>query len=159
MMQLRGILALIGFTSVIAQVVLMRELMVAFYGNEISLGLVLACWLLWTALGSGVFGRIGADRELRGVARKMAAALEAAVAVGFPLAIVAVRESRPLFQHAGGELLGFGPMFLTALVALGLFCPFSGWLFAVGSRMLAQAGGCTAFQRKTGHGARELRVI
>jgi len=41
----------------IAQVVLMRELMVAFYGNEISLGLVLACWLLWTALGSGVFGR------------------------------------------------------------------------------------------------------
>jgi len=139
-MQLRGILALIGFTSVIAQVVLMRELMVAFYGNEISLGLVLACWLLWTALGSGVFGRICADREPRGFDRNMAAALEAAVAMGFPLAIVAVRASRPLFQHAGGELLGFGPMFLTALVALGLFCPFSGWLFAVGSRMLARAG-------------------
>lgn len=133
--QLRGILALIGFTSVIAQVVLMRELMVAFYGNEISLGLVLACWLLWTALGSGVFGRICADRD----PRYIAAALEAAVAVGFPLAIAAVRESRPLFQHAGGELLGFGPMFLTALVALGLFCPFSGWLFAVGSRMLPAA--------------------
>ena len=61
--QLRGILALIGFTSVIAQVVLMRELMVAFYGNEISLGLVLACWLLWTALCSGVFGRICSGRE------------------------------------------------------------------------------------------------
>ena len=88
--QLRGILALIGFTSVIAQVVLMRELMVAFYGNEISLGLVLACWLLWTALGSGVFGRICAGRESRGFDRKMAAALEAAVAVGFPLAIAAV---------------------------------------------------------------------
>ena len=137
--QLRGILALIGFTSVIAQVVLMRELMVAFYGNEISLGLVLACWLLWTALGSGVFGRICAGGESRGFDRKMAAALEAAVAVGFPLAIAAVRESRPLFQHAGGELLGFGPMFLTALVALGLVCPFSGWLFAVGSRMLPAA--------------------
>jgi len=134
-MQLRGILALIGFTSVIAQVVLMRELMVAFYGNEISLGIVLACWLLWTALGSGVFGRLCAQRD----PRHIAAALEVAVAVGFPLAIAAVRESRPLFQQAGGELLGFGPMFLTALVALGLVCPFSGWLFAVGSRVLPAA--------------------
>jgi len=133
--QLRGILALLGFTSVIAQVVLMRELMVAFYGNEISLGVVLACWLFWTAIGSGVLGRIGADRA----PRQVAAALEAAVAVGFPLAIVAVRASRPLLQHAGGELLGFGPMFLTALVALGLVCPFSGMLFAVGSRMLPAA--------------------
>ena len=38
-----------GFTAVIAQIVLMRELIVVFYGNEISLGLMLASWLLWTA--------------------------------------------------------------------------------------------------------------
>ena len=137
--QIRGILALTGFTSVVAQVVLMRELMVAFYGNEISLGVMLGCWLLWTALGSGVLGRICAAAE----PRYLVAALEAGVAVAFPLAIVAVRESRPLFQHAGGELLGFGPMFLTALVALGLFCPFSGWLFAAASRMLARASGAS----------------
>jgi spermidine synthase len=130
---LGGILALIGFTSVIAQVVLMRELMVAFYGNEISLGLMLACWLLWTAVGSGVLGRSGAKRS----ARHQVAALEAITALAFPLAIAAVRASRPFLQHASGELLGFGPMFLTALVALGLFCPFSGWLFAAGSRLLA----------------------
>ena len=135
--QLRGILALIGFTSVVAQVVLMRELMVAFYGNEISLGLMLACWLLWTAVGSGLLSRIGAGAA----PRYTLAALEGTVALAFPLAIAAVRESRPLLEHASGELLGFGSMFLTAFVALGLFCPFSGWLFAAGSRMLARETG------------------
>ena len=55
---LRAVLALIGFTAILAQIVLMRELMVVFYGNEISLGIILANWLLWTALGSGVLGRL-----------------------------------------------------------------------------------------------------
>ena len=48
--RLQCILSLIGFTSVIAQIVLMRELIVVFYGNEISLGIMLAGWLLWTAI-------------------------------------------------------------------------------------------------------------
>jgi hypothetical protein len=56
--KLRGVLVLIGFTAVIAQVVLMRELMVVFYGNEMSLGWMLASWLLWTAIGSSDLGRL-----------------------------------------------------------------------------------------------------
>ena len=55
---LRSVLALIGFTAVIAQIVLLRELVVLFYGNEASLGLMLANWLLWTALGSSALGRL-----------------------------------------------------------------------------------------------------
>lgn len=35
-------LILIGFTAAIAQIVLLRELMVVFYGNESSIGLMLA---------------------------------------------------------------------------------------------------------------------
>ena len=35
-------LAAVGFTSTIAQVVLMRELVATFYGNELLFGLVLA---------------------------------------------------------------------------------------------------------------------
>ena len=38
----------------------MRELIVVFYGNEISLGIILVGWLLWTALGSGLAGRLAA---------------------------------------------------------------------------------------------------
>ena len=131
--QTRAVLALIGFTAVIAQIVLMRELIVAFNGNELSMGLMLASWLLWTALGSGFIGRYQAGLS----PREAVAVLLAVTAVTFPLAIIAIRESRALLQHAAGELLGFGPLALTALLTLGLFCPFSGWLFAAGSRWLA----------------------
>ena len=59
-LRLQDVLSLIGFTSVIAQIVLMRELIVVFYGNEISLGIMLVGWLLWTALGSGLAGKLAA---------------------------------------------------------------------------------------------------
>jgi spermidine synthase len=38
-------LALTGFSAVVGQIVLMRELIVVFNGNEISLGIMLATWL------------------------------------------------------------------------------------------------------------------
>ncbi|MCL5744794.1 MAG: fused MFS/spermidine synthase, partial [Acidobacteria bacterium] len=139
---MRAALVLIGFTAVIAQIVLMRELIVVFYGNEVSLGLMLAVWLLWTAFGSGVLGRL--FTTARG-SRRVVAGLEALVAAAFPLTIFAVRASRRLFQAVPGEMLGPVPMFLTALVALSLFCALSGWLFAAGSRLYAtETGASTA---------------
>ncbi len=134
---IRGALLLIGFTSVIAQVVLMRELMVTFYGNEISIGVMLACWLLWTAAGSGLLDRVAPKAN----PRTTLAVLELLVAAGFPIAILIVRESKTIFQVAAGQVLGFGPMFATASIALGVFCPFSGWSFPAASRVLQQASG------------------
>lgn len=45
-----------GFAAGVAQVLLMRELLVVAFGNELSMGLLLACWLLAGALGS-ILGR------------------------------------------------------------------------------------------------------
>lgn len=130
--RVRGALLLIGFTSVTAQVVLMRELIVTFYGNEMSLGVMLACWLLWTAVGSGLLDRATSNAN----PNITVAVLEFAVAAGLPAAILIVRESKGFFQTATGQVLGFGPMCVTAFVALGVFCPLSGWLFPAGSRAL-----------------------
>jgi spermidine synthase len=134
-LQLQCILSLIGFTSVVAQIVLMRELIVVFYGNEISLGIMLAGWLLWTAIGSSVSGRIsGRWRDCR----KIVAFLETLIAAVFPLTIFAVRASRPVLESVPGEILGPGPMFLTSLATLSLFCLLSGSLFAAGSRLCGE---------------------
>jgi spermidine synthase len=43
---------LLGISSVIAQTLLIRELMISFYGNEFFVGVVLAFWLIWVAIGS-----------------------------------------------------------------------------------------------------------
>jgi len=132
---LQCVLSLIGFTSVIAQIVLMRELIVVFYGNEISLGIMLAGWLLWTAIGSSVFGKLSArGRDWR----KLVAGFETSIAVVFPLTIFAVRASRSLIESVPGEILGPAPMFLTSFAALSVFCLLSGGLFAAGSRLFGE---------------------
>jgi spermidine synthase len=107
----------------------MRELMVVFCGNEISLGLMLGSWLFWTAVGSGIAGRFAREP------RRLMAGLEALVALALPATILAVRASRAALATVPGESLGPGPMLLGSLATLSLFCVLSGALFAAGSRL------------------------
>jgi spermidine synthase len=143
---LRAILSLIGFTAVIAQVVLMRELLVVFYGNELALGVMLANWLLWTALGASLLGR-WAMRSSH--PRKLVAGLEALLAFALPLTLLAVRASKGFCQSIPGEIPGPGPMFLTSCVTLSVFCVISGGLFAAGSRLFTDELG-VSIARATG---------
>jgi spermidine synthase len=129
---LRPVAALIGFTAVVAQVVLMREFIVVFYGNELSLGLILASWLLWTAAGSGLGGRLLA---LGKRPRAAVAALEASLAIVFPLTVWAVRATREIFGALPGEALGPRAMIVGSFAALSVFCFVSGALFASVARV------------------------
>ncbi|MFH1414667.1 MAG: hypothetical protein ABIH89_01105 [Elusimicrobiota bacterium] len=43
---------LIGFTALSCQIVVIRELLVVLYGNELTVGLILGSWLLSGAAGS-----------------------------------------------------------------------------------------------------------
>ena len=36
----------IGFGSILSQILLVREFLVSFYGNELSIGIIFACWLV-----------------------------------------------------------------------------------------------------------------
>ncbi|MBZ5564654.1 MAG: fused MFS/spermidine synthase [Acidobacteriia bacterium] len=130
-----AILSLIGFTAVICQIVLMRELLVVFQGNELALGVMLANWLLWTALGSSLLGIVA--RRVRD-ARRLVAALEVAIALALPLTILAARASRLAFHALPGETLGPVPIFLTSFATLSVLCLISGGLFAAGSRLFAE---------------------
>ncbi|MFH1768630.1 MAG: hypothetical protein ABH858_05685 [Candidatus Omnitrophota bacterium] len=52
------IIFFIGFSSLLAQSVFIREIVVALSGNEILIGLILSSWLFWTGAGSFIFGKI-----------------------------------------------------------------------------------------------------
>lgn len=43
---------ILGFTSLITQVILLREFLVIFYGNELVMGIILANWMLLTGIGA-----------------------------------------------------------------------------------------------------------
>ncbi|MGO8791837.1 MAG: hypothetical protein ACLQVL_31235 [Terriglobia bacterium] len=140
-------MSLIGFTAVIAQVVLMRELLVVFYGNELALGVMLANWLLWTALGASSIGRWAVRSRQP---QKLVAGLQTLVAFTLPLTLLAVRASKGFCQSVPGEILGPVPMFLTSFATLSVFCLVSGGLFAAGSRLYADMTGGVSIATATG---------
>ena len=136
-------LILIGFTAAVAQIVLLRELMVVFYGNEISIGLMLASWLFWTAAGSSLAGRLaGRTRH----PRRLMAAIQVLIAAALPSTVLAVRAAKGILETVPGEVLGPGPMLLTSLAALGPLCALSGALFTAGSQVYRKAAATSAGQ-------------
>jgi hypothetical protein len=40
----------LGIVCQIGQIVLLRELLMVFHGNELSLGIILAAWMVWVGL-------------------------------------------------------------------------------------------------------------
>ncbi|MFB3779025.1 MAG: fused MFS/spermidine synthase [Bryobacteraceae bacterium] len=138
MRTLRAVIFLIGFTSVTAQVVLMRELLVLFSGAEISLGFMLASWLLWTAAGSGLAGKI---RPGRIPPRRLTAVLVIVFAVMLPATILAARFAKSALQTVPGEIQGPGFIFAVSMAALAPVCILGGWLFAAASALWREEAG------------------
>jgi spermidine synthase len=137
----KAALAITGFSAIIGQIVLMRELIVVFNGNEISLGILLAAWLVWTAAGSGASGLIGLGKSHP---RRTAAVLECLLALSLAPTIWILRASKSFLQTVPGELVGPLPMLLTSLACLSVFCVVSGALFVVAARMVETECGAPA---------------
>ncbi len=125
---------LIGFTSMVAQILLMRELMVVFYGNELSISIILGMWLIWTAIGSSLLGRI-VDR-LRHPERWLVGC-QFLAAYALPASIVGAREYRNIFDTLPGELLGINHILLSAVVLLAPLCLLVGFQFSLACRLFS----------------------
>ena len=117
-----------GFAASIGQILVIRELLVIFYGNELSTGLILACWLLCTAAGSGLTGRV--CRKKPPDFRVLLAGF-AVFCAALPATIVWVRAARAFWSIPPGELLSPGMMLAIGFCAAAPICFLSGGLFAL----------------------------
>ncbi|HUU45673.1 MAG TPA: hypothetical protein VM118_08055, partial [Acidobacteriota bacterium] len=102
----------IGFLSIVGQVVILRELSVAYFGVEIIYILAIGLWLLWTATGA-LLGRRGYVPSVSVIGWMLILA-----AVLVPLDIAFIRLLRPLFGGVRGTFLPFGLQLLALVVAL-----------------------------------------
>lgn len=135
-------LAALGLTSTVAQVVLMRELVATFYGNELLLGLVLMAWLAWGAAGAW-----GGSRVLRSARLAALRAFDVGLALAgalFPLQIALVRGARTLLGVAPGALVEFGPMLGAIALISSPMCLLAGGLFTLGAQLIAERGGAAS---------------
>lgn len=125
-------MVLAGFSAMVSQIVFMREFLVVFYGNEISIGIILASWLIWGAFGSAFLGRYS-DRMRARV--RMFALCQFALAFIFPLTLLAARSAKNFMGITTGEIIGYPPMMLATFIVLCLPCMIMGFMFSLACRM------------------------
>lgn len=58
---------LVGFCGIVAQIILLRQLLVRFHGNELTLGVILAVWLCAEGAGALAAGRLLRRADARAV--------------------------------------------------------------------------------------------
>ena len=103
-------LFLTGLVSLFGQIVLLRELNVAFYGIELIYLIALGVWMLLTAVGALIGGR----RPSAG----RTAVLFLCFALFLPLGVVFLRASRLLLGGVPGAYLPFPRQMAALVIAL-----------------------------------------
>lgn len=114
--------ACLGVSSVVTQILTLREFLNVFSGNELVLGLILGNWLLLTGAGS-FLGRY-ASRINNPLPWLMIA--QGGIAVAPPVQLWGIRFIKQIYPP--GLMLGMGEAFLSSFVILLPFCLLSGFL-------------------------------
>jgi len=112
----------------------MRELITIFYGNELSLGVILGAWLFWVAIGSWFLSRLS-DRGRRQLG--IFISCQFLTFLILPLSILAVKNLRNVLKTMPGEIIGFLPMLTSSFIILAPLCILLGFGFALACRILA----------------------
>ncbi|MFN3467582.1 MAG: spermidine synthase, partial [Candidatus Brocadiales bacterium] len=136
---------LIGAQATMAQVILVRELLVVFYGNELCLGVILGTWLFGVALGAGLGAKViksskqyavGSMQKAMPTAATTFLFLILALCLTLPGQVVAIRLLRfvvhvPYGQHISIlTLLLSSPLIIMPFsFVVGFIFPFSAQVF------------------------------
>jgi spermidine synthase len=122
----------LGFSSLVSQVVVIRELAMSFYANEFFIGWILFCWLLGTGLGSA-YG-VGFAREAHKASRSLVIC-HLLVSALFPLAIVLIRLGKPIFGTPAGAFPELLPALAGSFAVLVPLCGVLGVQFTVTAKV------------------------
>ncbi|MEA3305436.1 MAG: fused MFS/spermidine synthase [Candidatus Omnitrophota bacterium] len=126
---------IMGAACISAQIIILRELLTVFYGNELSLGIILGSWLFLTSLGSIILGRF-TDKIARDAA--YFSSLLIVLSFMFPASIFLCRVIKPLLGLNPGEIMGCLPVFCSSLAVLCAFCIPYGFLFSLACKIYAR---------------------
>jgi spermidine synthase len=120
----------LGTSSVSVQLIMIREVMSTFGGNELVIGLVLGVWLLFTGLGSA----LGVPVAKR--ARPERALFAGHILVGvLPFFQVAAVRTLPFFW-VRGEMLGLTSAIFSSTLILIPYCLVAGGMLPIAGALL-----------------------
>ncbi len=139
----------LGVTSIIAQLVVIRELMISFYGNEFFIGWVVFSWLLWTGIGSLFLGKLFKKENLL----KTFATTYILVALFLPLEIYLIRFGKNIIGGTPGEIPNLVPTLLYAFLIIAPLCLILGFQFVVANKFWVLS--LSGLRGRNGHGSSE----
>ena len=129
---------MLGVTCQIGQVVYLRELLMVFHGNELSLGIILAAWMVWVGVGS----RLGAAALQRWPDARRLLLLDAAlVALLLPATVLVIRVLPGAFDVPAGALLSLTDMALSSLLVMAPTTLLLGAQFVLLARLWRERDG------------------
>ncbi|MFH1848612.1 MAG: hypothetical protein ABH879_00325 [archaeon] len=121
----------LGMSSVITQIVLIREFLTVFSGNELVFGIILANWLLLTGLGSYL------GRHLEAVRYKMKLLFMSLVLIAIlPVAGLVIMRILRNVLFMPGELIGIAPIIGFSSLLLLPYCLISGAMLSLACMVL-----------------------
>lgn len=128
-------LLIMGMSGIVAQIILLRELLISFLGNELTLGIILANWMILEAIGSYIIGK-----TVEKVERKLEiyTVFQLTFSATLPFTIYLCRIFKNFLIVTPGEGLGFAPIFYSSfLILLPVTLPH-GALFTYGCKLYSQ---------------------
>ena len=111
----------LGISSIITQIIAIREFLIVFYGNELIFGIILANWLFITGIGA-YLGKYFERRKI-----SMLIFLQIIIAFLPFFYLIIIRNLRNIF-FLPGEMLSITQTFLSTLFILLPYCLISGFL-------------------------------
>lgn len=120
---------IMGFSGIVAQVLLVRELLITFQGNELSIGVILANWLLLEASGAYFLGKYIEHRRNK---IEMFVCFQIFFSIFFPIAVYLSRTIKMIIGVPSGEAIGIVPMVFSSFFVLLLVSITHGALFTLG---------------------------
>jgi len=127
---------MLGMISQIGQVLLLRELLMIFHGNELSIGLILAAWMVWVGIGSHL-GALIVDRFNRPLF--FLAVTAAGMLLVLPATIMVIRVLRGFFDLPPGAYLSLVDMGLSCFLVMAPACLLLGAQFVFLARVWREA--------------------
>jgi len=124
----------VGFTALLYQVILTRELIVSFVGNELIIGIILLAWLLLVAAGSAAGARLPDRRVTVATLAGTELALAPLMAGGLVLARLAGEQG-----DFPGEIASPTTALVLTAASLAPACLVLGAQFALGCKLLERA--------------------
>lgn len=120
----------LGISSIIAQLIIIRELIISFYGNEFFIGWIFLTWLFWAGIGSLFLNKCIKDK----IISKILIICHISITVFLPLTILLTRLSHSLITGPTGQIPNLIPSLSYSFIILAPLCLILGLQFAIVSR-------------------------